>query len=288
MGAFPWMWVNGPDGKAIPGYLDEKYMIPALTWLRRAYAEGVLDPELTTERNATEVKFSQGIFGALNHVVGSYWYNNVAVTKFGASNPGLDPKKVVGVIAALAPRKGERQYHIPATDSCGTMFRDDLSNEKLERILLMDDWMLSTEGQLFINMGFEGVDYAKNTDGSYKKLHNEDLIVKYPSFRFKSFPAWAWDFEHYEDPSFSADLKQLGLDWQKKANAAAVDTGVNLIANMRSTPERKAFTFNYNAKLTEIITGKDSVEAMYQAFAAEAYANGVQKVIDSVNKAISK
>ena len=288
LNAYPTTWINTSGGRAIPGYLEERTMISALQWFRRAYDEGVLDPELTTNRTAIELMFTSGVFGsyvAVFDYMGTDRLKGIILD----SNPGIDANhELIGSIAAMSPQRGGTRYHIPQPDGGGTVFSYNCSNEVMDRLLEMDNWLLSTEGQLFVNMGFEGPDWVRNQDGTYRMLYTEPINTRYASAYFGGFPAWLYDFNVTISPRVHERNKQLAIEWYREADTASLNSPVNLIANWTSTPERNAFVFDYNAKLAEIITGRDSVENMYRAFVAEANANGVQRVIDSVNRAISR
>jgi putative aldouronate transport system substrate-binding protein len=286
--AFPWMWVTGPDGKVIPGYLNEKPMLEALAWLRRAYSEGIIDPELTTNANIVQEKFAQGIFGSLvSRPVGASWYTTIAVDQWGGANPGKQPLENVHVIAAMSAKPGGQRYHIPATDSSGTLFPYNISDEKLDRFLALSEY-LHTDGYLLCNLGFEGVDYTRNPDGSFKALIDQTINQKYPSSTIMVFAFWNYDFGQFHSPFYSKTIQDYTTEWQKTANETALKSSVNILANMMSTPEKRDFVFDYNTYLTEIITGSGDIAAMYRRMVQDAYTNGVQRVIDSVNKAVGK
>ena len=288
LNAYPNQWINSSNGRVIPGYLEESTMIPALQWLRRAYMEGVLDPELTTERTAVALKFTSGVFGSYV-IVFDYTGTDALKQQLKDSNPGINMEhETIGAIAAMSPQRGGTRYHIPQPDGGGTAFSYNCSDAVMDKLLEIDDWLLSAEGQLFVNMGLKGTDWEQNPDGSYRMTYTEPINTRYASAYFGGFCAWLYDFNVTISPRVAERNKQLAIEWYREADTASLNSPVNLIAGWASSPERSAFTFDYNSKLAEIITGTGSVETMYQAFVAEANANGVQRVIDSINRVISR
>jgi ABC-type glycerol-3-phosphate transport system substrate-binding protein len=179
--AFPYQWINGPGGRAIPGYLDEGPMIEALTWLRKAYTEGLIDPEFPRDPTIVASKFAQNTFGAMGRNVNAYWVNRHVMEQFGGSHPGIDSLKAVGHIGAMSPKAGGKAYHVPDIDSSGIVFNADLSDEKLDKLLALYDWLISDEGNALRYWGIKDVDYRVNGDGTLTKITSDDLRTKYPS-----------------------------------------------------------------------------------------------------------
>ena len=281
--AYPGMWVKGEEG-AIPGYLDKDAMISALSWLRKAYENGVIDPELSNDVS----KWTQGTFGAYEHVLDAYWINRNVMEEFGGANPDLDPLAVTKIITALSAQPGGTPTKGPNLDTSGTCFAYDTTDEELERLLAIYDYLLSDEGNALRYWGIEGEDYSVNEDGSFTKLHDEALRTKYPSIFIQNWPSWDHDFlmdVEKGDPAISTEVKEMALAAREASNAAydPETSKIDTLAGYISTEEKMEFMFDYDAELVSIITGTEDVEAMYDAFVAKAYDIGVQEVIDSVN-----
>jgi ABC-type glycerol-3-phosphate transport system substrate-binding protein len=288
-GAFPGFWVRGPNNQYIPGWADEGPMIQALTWLRRAYTEGVLDPEFTVDYTLVASKFAQDVFGAMARNFGAVWVDRHINEQFGGAHPNIaDPlSTAVGWIGGLSARPGGTRYHPPKIDASGTVFRADLSDEKLDKLLEIYDWLVSKEGNDFSNWGFRDIDYRVNANGSFTKIEPRDLREKYPSIIFgQIWPVWPGEFESMDHPDVPQNAKDFAMAYQVAANAAVDNvTVVDKLATITITPERTRFVFDTSAQFTQIITGTADVTTMYRAMMADANARGLQGVITSVNRA---
>jgi putative aldouronate transport system substrate-binding protein len=221
-------------------------------------------------------------------VVGAWWYNIIAVNQWAGANPGKNYLDCVHIIAAMSGKPGGKRVHTPNFESSGTVFPYNISDEKLDRLLALGDYLLSNEGMTLCNWGFEGIDYTVNPDGSYNPLHTKDIKEIYPSATIQTYITWNFDYEQFEMAAIPKAVHEYTTKWQDEANLYQANASVNSLASMISTPEKRAFVFDHNKYLTEIITGRGDVTAMYKAMVQDAYTNGVQKVIDSVNKAIGK
>jgi putative aldouronate transport system substrate-binding protein len=265
-------------------------MLPALTWLRTAAKDGLLDPEYAnslTNYEQIQAKFTQNIFGIIVRPFSSYWVQRIVIDQFGGSHS--DPLSKVGYIPPLATKAGGTPYYEPFLESCGMCFRYDLSDEKLEKLLAIAEWISSSEGSDLLNWGIEGVDWKKNADGSREKYSTEnELRAKYPSIFIQNWPNWRYEFDNVISPDFPKEIKDRVGQFQQASNKAFANSKINEGACYIITDERTSFDFNDGtvvyAKLVEIISGSQDVAAMYRAFVTDAYNRGAQAVIDSVNK----
>jgi hypothetical protein len=290
-GAFPNQWINFPNGKVAPGYTDEEPMVQALTWLRRAFDEGLLDPEFPRDHNVIAQKFAQGTFGAMYRQIHYYWIQTHITKQFGGAHPEIkEPLKAVAALGQLAAKPGAKPYRIIEMDASGTCFSANISDAKLEKLLEIDDWLLSKEGKDLCNWGFKDVDYKVNADGTYAKLGTGTLLDKYPSATIRYYADWGFDFNALENPDYTPDERAFGLDFYNRCIQGADNARpiINVLASFSQTEERSLFVMDISAALTEIVTGTSDVRAMYRSFIADANARGLQGVIDSVNKAIKK
>jgi putative aldouronate transport system substrate-binding protein len=296
-GAFPNRWVNGSDGKAIPGYADEGAMVSALTWLRRAYSEGLIDPEFPSDYNVVNGKLAQGIFGA--NVRTDSFIRDLAEQIVGGGHSQLkEPTAILALIGSLSATPGGRIYHEVEPDSSGYVFKEGLSDIKLEKILEITNWILSEEGITMQRFGLKDIDFRVDAAGNITRINQ---TISYPS-NLGHFALWDFDFsldlpealsnypkawrditwEYYMDPKWGANV---GAENAKNDK-------VNLLATVIVTPERSRFAYTdkaaLDAKLLEIISGTGDVRTMYREFIAECNSRGMQAMIDSVNRAMTK
>jgi putative aldouronate transport system substrate-binding protein len=290
-GAFPKFWVNGPGGKVVPGWTDEEPMIQALTWLRRAYSEGLLDTEFPTDWQAIASKFTQGTFGMALRSTTSVWLQRHIIEEFGGAHPEIgNPFDAVGFIVSLAGKSGATPYHEPYGESWGNTFKADISDEKLDKFLEIDEWLAGKEGMDLCNWGFKDKDYRINSDGTYTSLLEGNIVDRYPSRTIIFVATWNYDFDAAENPSFNVEARKMSVDLQAAINVGGVNAFeiVNLFAGTIVTEEKSLFTFNYLNRVMDIITGTGDIRTMYRAMIAEANQQGLQGVIDSVNAALKK
>ena len=292
-GAFPTLWINGPNGKVVPGYTDEEPMVQALTWLRRAFNDGIIDPEFPRDYNILAQKFAQGTFGAMFRSIHYYWIQEHVVNQFGGANPGAgDPLKAIGAIGQLSATPGGKPYRPIQSETCGSLFSADLSDAKLDKIIEIMDWLLSKEGKDLTNWGFKDVDYRVNADGSYSKIGNQNILDKYPSSTIKYYADWNFDFNAEDNPDYTPEVRAWGLDFYRRTVEGAANARpiINELASFVMTEERSLFLDGtaIEAAMIGIVTGNGDVRTMYRQFIADCNTRGMQAVIDSVNKAIGK
>ena len=289
-GAFPSQWVKGPNNQYIPGWSDEAPMLEALTWLRRIFSEGILDPEFTSLYTAVSSNFAQNVFGAMARNIDTFWVNRHVIEEFGGAHPGIDPLKTVDMIGSLSAKPGGTRYAAPRFDSAGLVFSVDCSDAKLDRLLQLYDWLISDEGNIFRYWGFKDTDYRVNADGSFTKLVVGDplLRLKYPSIIIQNWPTFDFDYGLFDNPDYSQNTKNAVREYYQQANEGAANAynKVNALASTIITEERSLFTFNSN--LVPIISGSGDVAVMYREFIANANRSGLQNVIKSVNDALKK
>jgi ABC-type glycerol-3-phosphate transport system substrate-binding protein len=292
-GAFVDDWIYLPDGKVQPGYLDEEPMVAALTWLRKLFKEGLMDPEFPKDYTVLQANFYQN-YAAMIRSLSPDWAFTIVTREFAAANPDIaDPYKAVGAIAPLAAKAGATPYWSVQSETCGTLFPSDLPDEKLDKILEMYDWMLSHEGKELGHWGFKDEDYKVNPDGSYEFLKSYEERVK--EGKYKISEGWLyladWDYDWFEEnPSIPDAAKQWAIDeWLNPSNVAAnnVKPLVHEFAKFVVTEEKSLFTFDFGVAYIEIVTGDGDVRTMYRQMIQDVRNNhNLDAMVDSVNKAL--
>lgn len=295
--AYPNYWIE-KDGQYTLGYLDKEPMVDALTWLRKAYENGGLDPEFAGEIAG----FSGGIFGAYAYLANPGWMDGIVNGTFGTANPELgDAMDVVGQLTALPRHAGEEATVRPYFADTMTVFSYHTSDAVVDRMLSLIDWIAEGEGLITLMYGFEGETYEVDENGKFIRL-TDTFMADHPSSWLQGLPSWGMDREfdpqnRYVDfnyvKNYNGDPQRV-IDWGwtaiNRINAASHNPRITfaLIPSILSTPEKAAFMFDKDAGLVAIISGTEDVETMYDAFVKEAYDYGAQDVIDSVNAAFNK
>ena len=283
-GAYVGRWINGPNNRIIPGWADEGPMIQALTWLRRAWTNNLLDTESlgTGDRAA---RFGQGIFGAVSGNVQPAGFRQFVLQQ--SFNNVADPLSVVDTIGSFASTRGGTQLKNFQSDTGGAVFRYNLSDELLLKYLEIWDYMLSPEAIELSLWGWKDVDYRVLPDGSKDTLLSTTLRTKYPSARLRDWASWMAELDLREGPAFEKPIRDASMAWQLEANRAAQNTiglgKINEMGGFLMSSERSLFeaSFDRGAALQAIISGTGDVATMYRAMLEDANRYGLQRAIDA-------
>ncbi|MCZ4151259.1 ABC transporter substrate-binding protein, partial [Escherichia coli] len=98
------------------------------------------------------------------------------------------------------------------------VFNPDISDEKFERIMDLLDYSTSKEGQMLINMGFEGTDWKYDENNELVSLLPEGTTLedKYPA-RFEGLYLLGDDFSVI-NPAIKKDYRDRAVKlFQEKA-----------------------------------------------------------------------
>jgi putative aldouronate transport system substrate-binding protein len=182
-------------GKLIPWQTQSKELKGFLSFLQKAYAEGVLDKDFAINKLTDPMsKFESNKGGFLDTVPG-----DIDRTFF------ANLKKAVPTaeIAQVVPPKGPEGKQGSSTNAgaAKNVINNNIDKEKQDRILKILDYMVTDEGDRLIKNGVEGIDYKKNGD-KYEKL------PKFDENRSSLLAAW---FFRKADPNISTTL------WSDKA-----------------------------------------------------------------------
>jgi len=283
-GAFPERWINGPNGRIIPGWADESPMVQGLTWLRNAYTNNLLDREFPGASNNRAAKFGQGIFGVVHGSVQPNGVNQYVMQQFTNQS---DPLRIVDWIYGFSPVRGGTVLRDFLSETSGAVFRAGLSDAMLHKYLEIWEYLLTDEAKNLTTWGFKDVDYRIETNGTKTSLLNVPLASKYPSVQLRHWANWGAEVDFTEGPASEKPVRDFALAWQVEANKAA-QNGINLrkvneLASLIVSEERGLFDsqFNPSAALFEIISGSGDITTMYRAMIENANRRGLQRAIDA-------
>lgn len=151
-------------------------MKDALAFFRILVREKLIDSEfLSLERNVWEQKIQSNLVGSWNHVTELAWdWQN----RLDLSMPGQG----AAVIAIPTPRAPGVQEVGMEMNAVKKVFNITTSAQNPEAIIKMFDWLVSGEGQEFVNFGIPGVTYTKQ--GGYIYYDKQkDLANKTSTWR---------------------------------------------------------------------------------------------------------
>jgi putative aldouronate transport system substrate-binding protein len=294
----PWAdlynWVK-EDGKWVPGYVS-KNMVSALTFWNRLYQEKILDPEFTVAK-ANDM-FYTGKMGVLFGNAGDYWLWNHIKNKFQGANPGVNAMEAVQLLPPIKMDDTSKPAWPANVESGCSVFSSECDDEKLDRLLMFFDWVLTPEGRDFANYGWKDKDYLVNDNKAVSILPNKDseynkqkaIWEVYPSVNL--FNMLAWKVVPATPPlntPIPADITALAEKFQNETYGPAV-VPVNIFVNNVTTPAKDKFNVglgDIETELAKIISGKNP-EADFEKYKKKLLEiNGLQTVIDEVNKAVA-
>ncbi|WP_186445584.1 extracellular solute-binding protein [Paenibacillus cremeus] len=159
----PNQWKND-GGKLVPSLGMAKEWKDFVGFLRKAYAEGVLDKDFAVNKNRDPLnKFEAGKLG-ISYINPNEFHSNTMATLL-KTNPKAE-------VIQIEPPKGPTGIQGSKTFTSGSTkiaINAKIDKKKQERILKVLDYMLSDEGDLLTKNGIEGVHYKKEGD-KYTKL----------------------------------------------------------------------------------------------------------------------
>lgn len=286
-------WVKDTDGSWTHGMFLKSNLVP-LNFFRKMYQEGILDPEFSSINYVQAMqKLASGTVGSITRNADADWIKNVIVEQVGAANPGKDPFEMIDLIPIMAKDANSNPYmHEYMLDMCGTQFNSKITDEKLDRYLEFHNWVMSEEGQSY-KLGFEGKEWKRDANGKYEIIPTSDgkypvIADLYPSAGLLNMPSWG--FELYSDPDwpletygqYATQIRALDAEARALRNPNAMP--INMSVKLISSPSKlEADTFNWSREVVTIITGTESVEALYDAMLQKALDSGYRQAIEDVN-----
>lgn len=252
------------DGKYIDG-MSEPAMIEALTRMKEAYALGVVDKEIITNKTSTaRDKFYANQVGTFN-----YWAGNWNVTLEDNVQATIPTAK----LTAMAPIKETTYIERPPTSMSITS-----SAKNPEGIFkyLFEYSHDGGEGQLLFTRGIEGVNYEKGADGAYVQFpdpENEKKLFE------KTFYAPELTITKFDDPIKFDERLVSSLDlFEKNSVIADVPRTSEIISQNLS----ELIPIRANA-IANCVTGDVSPEDAVKQYQTDA-APFIEAILADLNK----
>jgi putative aldouronate transport system substrate-binding protein len=260
-------------GKLVPYQTQVEEWKHFLTFMNKAYNEGVLDKDFAVNKvRSTIEKFEGNKVGFT--ILNPNDYNNTkkAVQK-------LVP---TGVVTPIEPPKGPTG--LTATPTFDILYKQVINNKidekKKRRILMIMDYFLSPEGSDFIKHGIEGVHYKKISNDKYEKLEaaDKDRQNLINNWILRPFDPGIQMYK-WEDPAYHKVMRDMfamneKFKWPNPAAGLESETfnrsGGNLNVKFMET-------------VSKIIMGREPVSAIEKA-SQDWLANGGSKIIEEINK----
>lgn len=286
-GGVGFKWELDEDGLYKPAYFVED-VVSAFRLARDMYQSGVIEKDIALNTgDAPAEKFLQGKSAAMiisggsgnkYDTVGRYW-KEVHGTEF------LDDVKILKLMPDV---KGNKSYPVWGYAWSESYISASVSDEKLDKILQLYDYLLSDEGALFSTYGPEG-DLYDLVDGKVI-MHDDEVLVKdvYPSCDALGVLV-RWNPSTYDDrfvSTFPAEYTEL--DRKQVEEAATVQVPEY---NQRCTQILMGLGLDFSIKTEDdflnIMAGEEPVEEMWAEIYAGYEADGLEDMITQVNEALA-
>lgn len=192
------------NGNYIPSWATEDFKKVTVAF-RKLYECGALDPDFYTKNNSEVLHdFATNKLGTLEYK-GSPATIMELKTIWDANNE-KPFEECVDFLPIFPSEDGKRYSNSSCSFWSETLISSSVSDEKLDRILALYEYLLSDEGMKLSKFGIPDVDYKEiNSDfelliETENKGLNRTLTDKYPSFYlFSSLATWGGTFEDFEE-----------------------------------------------------------------------------------------
>ena len=260
-----------------------------LTLLNNWYAEGIIDPEFSTDnRSLMREKWSAGKFGMLCD--NAYW----AASTLGDSSvvallENADPNaEVIPFAAVTGPSglAGSLGYY-PGLGNNTICFGKDTSDEKVLRIMQIME-SIAADRELYEQMfyGIEGIHYTKeNGVIQVSSDVTTDTVVEYGLAQTFAFMSMTFD-----DLSFSLNERDRSY-YAISLTQPVVFRGHGFAQpEVNRAYEIKGEDINTLAKeyFVKAITGKVEIDTTFDAFVESLYSAGLQDILDEYDLMLAK
>lgn len=262
--------------------------LPTWQLIRDMYTEGTIEQDiiLTTTSQAEE-KFLSGksaaicIDGGIGNTktfenIGSFW-REVHGSEFMQDVRYLD----------LMPSVDTQTYYTAWGYAWSeTYLNDKISQEKLDRILAIYDFLLSEEGILLSNFGIQDETYRINEDNTITVLSQQPITEVYPSTDlFASLVCWNYGNEEESRFPDKVPKEYIQADEERVEAARACSMMDYEYACIQEFHQLDTdFSIDINNIFQRIMVGTDPVEEVWQDIIEEYRQKGLQEAIDAVNE----
>lgn len=289
--AFFNQFYKNDSGEYVWGGFDDS-TLEGVKSLRKYYDMGIIDPDYYAFKGKEHYeKFDSGIAGMFYDGASAANVNE-RFESFKRSNPDIVPSDAIGLAVVVGDDGVFRGEQNVLNYWAGLLFRPDLDDETMARILSILDYACTEEGQRLIHCGIEGRDYTmdgddivitrdKDADGNFVSI--ADL---YPSYNFFFTKAVLPDDWSARDPSLPDAVREQAVNMfhvkEKTADLIAPDYDIVLFDGEK----KLKFPLLINDIITEMVVSGDDIDSRWAGFKSDN-SQTVQSVLDEVNAALN-
>jgi len=275
---------KGSDGKYHWGPADSE-TLTGLKVMQQAYKEKLLDPEFYTWKNSEgSDKFRVNGVAAVMSVGGLASMRQDLDTNM-KKNLGVSSDDLVHT--ALVTGDDGKYRNLEQANFWSTLvFNPKISKAKFERIMDLIDYSVSKDGQLLLNMGFEGKDWKYDDNKQLVNLLPEGTILedKYPS-RFEGLYLLGDDFSVI-NPAIKKDYRDRAVELYKEKAKLSVEGGkmatYDWDVQLYDSKAKNQAGFDYATEYTNLILQPGDLEANWKKW-VQSKMSMVQPVLDELN-----
>nr|WP_307990338.1 extracellular solute-binding protein [uncultured Niameybacter sp.] len=276
-------WVE-KDGQYIPAYFAGD-ALATFKLARQMYESGVIEKDIAlTKVQQAQDKFLQGQIAALVQAGGPAKVYDFAGKHWESVYPGQNPLDAIKVLKLLPATDGNKYFSVFRTSWSESYISSAVSDEKLNKILEIYDFLASEEGKKLINYGFEGEDYDV-VDGKVVLKDAATFESKYEAPKYlNTLLQWGTGVWDKQLPSATPDeYRELNQNKYKEAKEEGTLPEFDMRYTYLSTPLKDKFIIKPADDLLNIMMGTEPVEKMYEDLLAKYEANGLSAMIKEVN-----
>lgn len=274
------------DGQWIPAYASDQ-VVPYIERMQELYESGILDPDFMTQKDGDAIgKFHSGNACA---ILGG----DFNPTTFMEANPDVENvSDALGFITPFAAEDGNCYVYANTPYWSETYINAAVDDAKLERILMLLDYMYSHEYASLVKNGIEGVDWEEQ-DGEKVSLLGEDesLSDRYPITNSIGWLAsWFTGFDQSGDLVTSAnpDIAQYNelfnstYEYEmENCLPAPINFDVFLMSNEAKT-EISSLGSEFVEKADNLIVSGEDAQSGWEAIIKDFESKGLTEAVESV------
>ena len=260
--------------------------LTGLQLYRQAFEEGLISPEFYAYTGSDDNAqfYVTGVAGAtmMQGMAGAMTQCETSIK----DNLGLAYDDVVHTCFIIGE---DGKYHSPEHINYWTtvIFSPDISQEKFERYMDMMDFASSEEANIFLRMGFEGIDWEYDENGEVVSLLGDTVASeKYPSV-YPCYDAMYILADEFQliNPSYRKEFRDRVVQLYEEKYAMGDEETIPSIdwdVQLYSSDAKNKLSYNWVNEYAELILEEGDLETNWKNWIEEQdYL--IQPVIDELN-----
>ena len=278
------------DGKYVWGAsLPET--VEGLKYMKDLYDKGYIYKDFYSSKGYdARARFFSGMVGIYADSPNLGHYTEYR-TEFTKAND-LDGYEVLGSFVVTGP-DGKVNTNQVSEYWSASLYSAKMSDEALDRLMQMADWLAGPEGSNWAFYGIKGKDWDENADGSIEIKWPKDENGNYQALDYGN-AIWIRQFalaggdQDFVNPSVPAqDVEDWKTFAERKGSVANI-IPINYALDFLNTPQKSKFgTFSSDIKdeITKLVVSSNDIEADWNAW-VESMMPKVQPILDETNEAM--